>query len=61
MASAIGVEPRRRVVATAAEVELVAAAPAYTWSGGGALLHGIPIERGNPRSEWGPDPIVAPR
>ena len=50
MARAIGVEPRRWVVASYAEVELVAAASAHAWSGDGALLHGFLIERGKPRS-----------
>ena len=59
MARAIGATPRRWIVTSAAEVRLVADADA--WSDDGALLHGIPVALGQPRSEYGLDLVVAPR
>lgn len=60
LARSIGVEPRRWIVSGPAEVELVAKA-VDAWSADGALLHGLPVERGSPRSEYGLDLVVAPR
>lgn len=61
LALAIGAKPQRWIVSGSAEVDLVALAATDAWSADGALLHGVPIERGSPRSEYGLDLVVAPR
>ena len=61
LARVIGAEPRRWIVTSDAELTLVAQAAPGVWSGDGALLHGIPLERGQPRSEWGLELVLAPR
>ena len=59
LARATGATPRHWIVTSAAEVQLVADADA--WSDDRASLHRIPVERGEPRSKYGLDLVVAPR
>jgi hypothetical protein len=61
LARDLGAQPRRWVLTGAAEQQLIADAAPDAWSADGALLHGLPIERGHPRSEWGLDLVLAPR
>lgn len=59
LARKMGAEPRHWIATGEVETELVAQA-AGAWSEDGQLLHGIPVRRGQPRSEWGLDLISGP-
>ncbi|MFS0771206.1 hypothetical protein [Sphingomonas sp. 1P08PE] len=60
LALAIGARPQRWIVTREAEDALLADALPDAWSADHALLHGLPVERGRPRSEWGLDLVLAP-
>ena len=55
LARTMGSEPQHWIISPEAEVQLVAGADPDAWSADGTLLHGLPVLRGEPRSEWGLD------
>lgn len=61
LAQRIGAKPYCWIATADAHARLVAEVDPGAWAADRALLHGIPIALGQPKSEYGLDLVLAPR
>ena len=61
LAQRTGAKPYRWIATADAHARLVAEVDPGAWAADRALLHGIPIALGQPKSEYGLDLVLSPR